>query len=86
MSISNPTYNELAQYCHFFAAFSIEATAAHFGYPISGAVLSSAYILIKEFWYDLKYERPEVSGGWTGGLLDAACWVGGGLSAFWIFG
>ena len=66
MSLINPTYDQLAQYAHFFSAFS---AALLFGWYAIGVVV--IYAVIKEFWFDLKYETPEVSGGFSGGMMDA---------------
>jgi hypothetical protein len=78
MSLTNPTYNELAQTAHFFAAFVIAHIAAHvFGwYALVGIV---GYALVKEFWFDLKYETQEVSGGIRGGIMDAAFLIAGAI-------
>jgi len=78
MSLANPTYNGLAQAAHAFAAYSIVLTAAYkFGYRVMIviALLLVAFAIVKEFWFDLKYERPEVSGGWSGGVEDFSFYV-----------
>ena len=83
MSLKNPTYNELAQSAHFFgAAFIILASGGfgqHLHWYLSAAVVF--YALLKEFWYDLRYERPEVSGGVKGGIVDLLFYVLGVLVA-----
>ena len=84
MSLTNPTYNELAQMDHFFAGFAIEAVAICYGVVGVVTLALAAYVLGREFWFDLKYETPEISGGIKGGILDTVSWAAGILSAIWI--
>jgi len=57
------------QMCHVLLAYSMIVTMGppHKWWLVSFISLLSA---VKEFWYDMHYETPEVSGGWKGGLLD----------------
>jgi len=66
MSITNPTSDNLAQTAHALAGYGIALTAARFGTVplLVVAGLFIAYAAIKEFWFDMHYETPEVSGGW----------------------
>ena len=83
VSLKNPTYNELAQMAHFFGAGFIILASGGFGQHLHW-YLSAAlvfYALLKEFWYDLRYERPEVSGGVKGGIVDLLFYVLGVLVA-----
>lgn len=62
--MNNPTF--LAQAAHFFGAVAIIMSLAHFlgetgGFISAGLFL--AYAVVKEFWYDLKYELPKQSFG-----------------------
>lgn len=62
--MNNPTF--LAQSAHFFSAIAIIMTLAHFFGEAGGLVaagLFTAYAVVKEFWYDLKYELPKQSLG-----------------------
>lgn len=72
MSLTNPTYNMLAQIGHTLAGFSAVTYASRFGTTpmrvVSALVMGVA--AIKEFWFDMKYETAEVSGGLDGGLED----------------
>lgn len=81
MSLSNPTYQELANYAHAGAGASVVLVAGHFGYPLLAAGMVALYGVVKEFWYDLKYERPEVSGGVRGGFTDIAGYLTGVILA-----
>lgn len=82
MSFQNPTFNQLAQAAHAFAAYSIIFTIGEkIGHweAFAAMGLLVVYGLGKEFWYDIKYERAEVSGGWSGGLEDFSFYMIGGL-------
>jgi hypothetical protein len=45
-----------------------------------GGAVAVAFVLVKEFWFDLKYEDAETSGGIDGGARDAA-FYGVGIAA-----
>lgn len=79
MSIVNPTYDNLAQAAHALAGYGIALTAARFGTQplVVVSILFVAYAAVKEFWFDLKYERPDVSGGLLGGVKDFAFYMAG---------
>jgi len=83
VSLRNPTYNELAQAAHFFGAAFVVLASGRFGphlhWYFSAALI--IYALLKEFWYDLHYERPEVSGGIKGGIVDFSFYALGVLVA-----
>jgi hypothetical protein len=72
MSLKNPTFNELAQAAHALAGYGLILTAARIGHVaiIVVCLLLVVYAAIKEFWFDMRYERPEVSGGFKGGVED----------------
>jgi len=62
--MNDPTF--LAQSAHFFGAVSIIMTAAHFFGKTGGFITAGIFTLaalIKEFWYDLKFELPKQSFG-----------------------
>ena len=40
----------------------------------------------KEFWFDIHYETPELSGMWKGGLLDFSTLVLGGVVGYVLGG
>lgn len=46
-----------------------------------GSGVCIVFAVIKEFWFDLKYEDIETSGGVSGGVLDFAGYCGGVLLA-----
>jgi hypothetical protein len=79
MSITNPTSDNLAQTAHALAGYGIALTAARFGTVplLVVAGLFIAYAAIKEFWFDMHYETPEVSGGWSGGVKDFSFYMVG---------
>lgn len=79
MSIVNPTYDNLAQAAHALAGYGIALTAARFGTQplVVVSILFVVYAAAKEFWFDVKYERPEVSGGLLGGVKDFAFYIAG---------
>lgn len=83
MSLTNPTYNELAQTAHFFGAGFVVLAAGRFGphlhWYLTGLLM--LYAGVKEFWYDLRYETPEVSGGVKGGVVDLSFYALGVLVA-----
>jgi hypothetical protein len=63
--------NMVAQIAHASAAYAVTVTFYVFGismiYPILSIV---AFAALKEFWYDIKYESPEESGGVPGSIKD----------------
>lgn len=89
MSFRNPTYNQLAQAAHAGVAATLVLSAGLFGYQYWVTALIFGYGLVKEFWFDLDYERPEVSGGFVGGLIDFTFYCVGlafANSVLWISG
>lgn len=89
MSLTNPTYDNLAQTAHALAGYAVVLTASQFGTKplIVVAGLFVVYAAVKEFWFDIHYEKPEVSGGWTGGVKDFAFYMVGliaGLIVIWL--
>ena len=56
----NPQY--LAQVGHFFGAYSVTLTSfmlsSHWHYVLLAGIVNG---LVKEFWYDLKFELPKQS-------------------------
>jgi hypothetical protein len=79
--MNDPTF--LAQSAHFFGAMATIMTVAHFtgrtGGLITAGVFTAAAI-VKEFWYDLKYELPKQS--FADSFLDFTFYmVGVGLAA-----
>lgn len=42
-----------------------------------GSGMGIVFGIVKEFWFDLKYETPETSGGVSGGIMDFAGYVAG---------
>ncbi len=46
-----------------------------------GTIIGLAYAFIKEFWWDLKYESLETSGGWEGSFRDFCFYVVGIVAA-----
>jgi hypothetical protein len=62
--MNDPTF--LAQSAHFFGAVATVMTAAHFFGKTGGLITAGVFTaaaLVKEFWYDLKYEIPKQSFG-----------------------
>jgi hypothetical protein len=89
MSLTNPTYDNLAQAAHALAGYGIVLTAARYGYIplVVVSVLLIIYAAVKEFWFDLAYERPDVSGGLLGGWKDFSFYMVGliaGLVVLWL--
>ena len=82
----NPTFNLLAYIAHAAVFYSLLMTVYFFWGHHAAAVATVdavVYGLAKEFWFDLKYEKPEVSGGLKGGALDLLTYLIG-IAAFWI--
>jgi hypothetical protein len=79
MSFTNPTYDNLAQAAHAFAGYAVVLTAARLGRAplIVVAPLFVVYAALKEFWFDIRYEKPEVSGGFPGGVRDFSFYMVG---------
>ena len=51
-----------------------------------GVGIDVVWAATKEFWIDIVYESPELSGMWIGGVKDAAYYLLGTLIAWaWIF-
>jgi len=46
-----------------------------------GTVIGLTYALLKEFWFDLRYESPETSGGFDGSFRDFCFYVVGIVAA-----
>jgi hypothetical protein len=42
-----------------------------------GSILGIVYGVIKEFWFDLRYESLETSGGIRGGVIDLCGYIAG---------
>jgi len=74
MSLTNPTFDELAQVAHASVTCNLVIVAAHWGtkpmLAVAGAII--VFALWKEFWFDMHEERLDVSGGWNGGVQDFA--------------
>lgn len=73
MSLRNPTYNQLAQAAHAGVAAALVFTASILAGSKGQLVCTASFIvygLLKEFIFDLIWERPEVSGGVEGGVID----------------
>lgn len=74
--MNDPTF--LAPSAHFFGAMATIMTVAHFAGKTGGLIaagLFTAAAVVKEFWYDMKYELPKQSWGDSG--LDFAFYMVG---------
>lgn len=57
------------QVCHTTIAYSFVLTCGRqWRYEATAAVL--LFSAWKEFWFDIHYETPELSGEWLGGIVD----------------
>lgn len=80
----------LAQFVHFFLAYSIVLTAASLAHskhwsamvPITVTGVGIVVATLKEFWYDLAFEVPKQTVGDS--FEDWAFYMAGGFGA-WIF-
>ena len=85
----DPSYQGLADVGHFLAAYSVLITVGLFlfafhrpwSYLLAVAGAETGYGIWKEFWFDLKYESPDVSGGIRGGIRDLAGYCLGAATA-----
>ena len=83
------TASELTEYCIYdYAHFFTGLAAASWGFILGGqAGAAGALILVvllaawKEFWWDIRYEPPQLSGGYLGGLRDFSGYLGGAAFA-----
>jgi hypothetical protein len=82
--MDNPTF--LAEMAHFAWAYGILLTAALWSATrrqlvcLFGAFV--AFAVVKEFWYDLRYEIPADSV--AGSTLDFVVYLAGGLAALLV--
>jgi hypothetical protein len=82
--MNDPTYNTVAQFAHVGMAYAITLSVLLIG---NGAVLywylpvAVGLAAAKEFWYDYKFESPEVRGS---SLVDFTFYLVG-ISAATIF-
>lgn len=82
--LTNMPASWITQVAHFAASYGIAMT-----FPEHRAALAlgiTVYAAFKEFFFDIEYERPEVSGGWSGGAVDFLFLAGGGILGAWISG
>lgn len=78
--ITQTEYNTVCQYAHMlFGAIVVIAWAYLFGahYVLWAALAFCVYAAGKEFWYDVKYESPDVSGGLDGSVQDFCFYIVG---------
>lgn len=63
------TFNTVAQSAHFFSGLAVVLVCARLrvSWPVTVGAWT-AFTLAKEFWFDFRYETPEVRGS---SLLDA---------------
>ena len=62
--------------CHVLISYSVMLTAgALHKWTVAGVV--ALFAIWKEFWFDLRYETPETSGGIKGGIKDFSGYVAG---------
>ncbi len=46
-----------------------------------GTGVGIIFAAIKEFWFDIHFETPETSGGWSGGVRDFSFYIIGIIAA-----
>jgi hypothetical protein len=71
--VTDPSPNFIAQAAHlFFAGFVLLAAVHLFGASVEWPVVGGGVLLsaAKEFFYDMHYESPGVSGELPGGFMD----------------
>jgi hypothetical protein len=63
-SIANVTFDEVSQFAHFFTAYAIVLTGCFFGLipGVVAAIGMFLFAIIKEFWFDMKYEDEATRG------------------------
>lgn len=86
MSIPDNVADLWAQSSHLgWSAFAVMAPAALFprfiGAPIIGFCAIIAFAAAKEFWWDLRNETPDESGGIGGGWEDFSHYLCGAVAA-----
>jgi len=83
--IDDKTFNTVAQSAHFFSGLAVILVAALFTHGMGLKLLwvtlaAIALELLKEFWYDAKYEIDEVRGNsWEDTLVTF-----GGVGVAWL--
>lgn len=65
-------------------ACAVFGCTAVWGMPVTGFLLIMLFAGIKEFWYDFRYERPEISGGFAGSRRDFFGYLVGAVVALMI--
>lgn len=80
--LTNMPASWITQIAHFAVCYGIVRTFP--GDKLWIAVGIVAYAFVKEFWFDIKFEKPKVSGGWPGGLIDFIFLASGGLLGAWV--
>jgi hypothetical protein len=65
------TFNSVCQIAHtLFGILCVLLASYFFDAPFCGFGVLLVWSIAKEFWYDIKYEAPDISGGWVGSLED----------------
>jgi hypothetical protein len=80
----NPSYTFVCQAAHLCAAGFLMLAAVHLWGPAAELPMlygGIALAALKEFWCDLHFETPEISGGIKGGVIDFSFYVLGLLLA-----
>jgi hypothetical protein len=78
MSMTNQSLDELAQADHFLLLNWWAMFWTLVEHPWFGALTGLGYIVVKEFWFDPRYEPESVSGGIVGDIRDSL-WLSIGL-------
>ena len=76
--ITDPEFNLVSQLSHFGWGLAVVLIANLWGYSTTAAWMWIIYCILKEFWYDAKYETPEVKGS---SKLDFWVAVAGSMAA-----
>ena len=88
MSLTNSISSFIEKMAYDYTHFLTATTVVSWGYILGkghGSAWASAGVLVfalaKEFYWDLRYETPVLSGGYLGGLRDFAGYLVGVASS-----
>jgi hypothetical protein len=82
--LTNMPQSWITQIAHFAVMYGIAMTFPAHPYWLAAGIVG--YAAWKEFYFDIRYELPAVSGGIRGGIVDFCFLSAGGLLGAWMAG